>query len=73
MKDPLGHGSNANRADFAHNKIAISSGARFHAATRPAAKPSTNDRVAELRTRLSAPKTGLAQTFLNGVKNALRG
>ena len=71
MKDALGHGSNSNRADFARNKIGIASGAKFNMASRPLAKQSTNDQVAGLRARLSAPKQGLLHSFASGIKSAL--
>jgi hypothetical protein len=71
MKDALGHGSNSNRVDFARNKIGIAPDARFTLAPRPVPKASTNDKIAELRQRLAAPKGGLLHSFTSGLKTAL--
>jgi hypothetical protein len=72
MKDALGHGSSANRTDFARNKIAISSGARFSVPPRPMPRMSANDHISDLRNRLStAQGPGHVATLLQGIKNAM--
>ena len=75
MKDAQGHGSNSNRADFAHNKIALAQSAQFsRAGARPTRAPmTTNDHVNDLRSRLqSAQGPGHAAALWQGIKNALR-
>lgn len=67
MKDALGHGSNQYRTN---SMVAMAGGARFTPAPRPVSKPSTNDRVADLRQRLAAPKQGLLHSFAQGLRSA---
>jgi hypothetical protein len=75
MKDARGHGSNglgnnaSVRADYNRNKVGMH--AQFSAQPRPMPKMTTDDHVADLRNRLSAPKPGLVHSFMQGVRNAM--
>lgn len=72
MKDAFGHGSNdRGRMMLGNSGIGLAANARFSIAPRPMPQTSTNDRVAELRTRLSQPKPGMAHAFMQGVKRAM--